>query len=118
VLEFNLRIIRPQAYLSSRRKNVVAVALSCLSVNPNSIAIVQQSQCAECFGSTKDHLPVDIHPIKLSQQQDKFAHCLLQTSQHYNFQTFCGGEVERTLICYKDKIAVLNDPQKNGTMVP
>jgi hypothetical protein len=44
-------------------KNTLADALRCLSFNPN-VAIDQHSQYDDCFGATKDDLPIDIHPLK------------------------------------------------------
>lgn len=98
-------------------KNIVADALSRLSFNPNSANIIEHSQYAECFGATKEDLPSEFYPLKHShllraQQADKTLHRLMQTSQNYHFKTFRGGEVERTLICYKDKIVIPNDLQK------
>jgi RNase H-like domain found in reverse transcriptase len=85
-------------------KNIVADALSRFSFNPN-VTIDQHSQYAECFGVSKDDLPIDIYPLKHScaQQQHKHLHRMLQTVSHYQFKTFRGAEVERTLICDKDK---------------
>jgi RNase H-like domain found in reverse transcriptase/Integrase zinc binding domain len=95
--------------------NIVADELSRLSFNPN-FTIDQHCQNAECFGATKDDLPINIYPLKNStlfraQQQDKHLHRMLQTV-HYQLKSFRGGIIERTLICYNDKIVVPNDLQK------
>jgi hypothetical protein len=83
-------------------KNIVPDAISCLGFNP----IDQHSQYADCFGVSKDDLPIDIYPVKHStflraKKQDNHLHRMLQMVQ---FKTFRGGEMDQTLICYKDKI--------------
>jgi hypothetical protein len=86
----------PELIYLSGDKNIVPDALSRLSFNSN-LTIDQHSQYTECFGATKDDLPINIYPLKHStlqraQQQEKHLHCLMQTSTHYHFKTLCGGE--------------------------
>jgi hypothetical protein len=43
-------------------KYIVLDALTRSSFNPN-VTINQDSQYAECFGASKDDLPIDIYPL-------------------------------------------------------
>jgi hypothetical protein len=75
-------------------KNIVADALSWSSFN-STLTIDQHSQYDECFGATKDDLPIDIYPLKhstlqCSQQQDKHLHRLMQTSNIIISKPFVG----------------------------
>jgi hypothetical protein len=78
---------------------------------------VQHRQHAQCFGATKDDLPLDTYFLQhftfiCAQPQDNHLHHLMQTSKHYHFQTFHGGKVKGSLIYYKEITVAPTDLQK------
>ena len=97
-------------------KNIVADALSRLNFNKNS-NVTDQLNMAENFNNLSNDLMKDVYPVKHAtilkeQQSDKNLHRLVKTSDNFKFKVFRGGETERTLICYKDKIVVPTSLQK------
>ena len=94
----------------------MADALSRLNFNKNS-NVTDQLNMAENFNNLSNDLMKDVYPVKHAtilkeQQSDKNLHRLVKTSDNFKFKVFRGGETERTLICYKDKIVVPTSLQK------